>query len=139
MRTILVFVLLLFSAAPAQPVHVPDRAAGLDLPEGARPAVAPLVRSEKTSTVLIYVREPVPPHFHRERDELVYILDGGGVFQLEDQRYSVKAGDLLLIPTGKVHAFYPEVPTRALSTFTPAFDGKDRHFIQSVEKPGDGK
>lgn len=43
-------------------------------------------------------------HFHADANEIQLILDGAGSFWLGEREVQVKAGDLIIIPKGTVHA-----------------------------------
>ncbi|MDN3564669.1 cupin domain-containing protein [Paeniroseomonas aquatica] len=43
-------------------------------------------------------------HFHADANEIQLILDGAGSFWLGEREMQVKAGDLVIIPKGTVHA-----------------------------------
>lgn len=43
-------------------------------------------------------------HFHADANEIQLILDGAGSFWLGEREMQVKAGDLIIIPKGTVHA-----------------------------------
>lgn len=46
----------------------------------------------------------VPPSFHKEACEVLYVLQGAARFRLDDDCFEVKAGDFLSIPPGVVHS-----------------------------------
>ena len=43
-------------------------------------------------------------HFHADANEIQLILDGAGSFWLGDREVQIKAGDLIVIPKGTIHA-----------------------------------
>jgi quercetin dioxygenase-like cupin family protein len=61
-----------------------------------------------------------PPHVHRGREEIFYILEGSFVFQLEDEEIRAGAGSLLFVPRGTRHSFTMEDGSRALLIIAPA-------------------
>lgn len=46
----------------------------------------------------------VVKHFHADAHEIQYIVDGAGSFWLGDKEHQIKAGQLIIIPKGTVHA-----------------------------------
>jgi mannose-6-phosphate isomerase-like protein (cupin superfamily) len=92
-----------------------------------------LLRGQGVSAHLIQVRSRVRPHFHKEHEETVYIIEGSGIFVLGDRAYPVKAGALMVIPRGAIHSFEAKVLTKVLSIFDPPFDPEDRVL---VDEPG---
>ena len=67
-------------------------------------------------------------HLHTEQ---VYVLEGGGSMTLGDSTFSIKAGDLILIPMGTPHSVITttDVPLKVVSIQSPKFDG-DRIWIK---------
>ena len=71
-----------------------------------------------------YPGDQAPPHVHHGSDEAFYVLDG----QLEvlegEQRRTLAAGELALIPAGTVHTFANRGPehARILAVMTPEID-----------------
>lgn len=43
-------------------------------------------------------------HYHADANEIQLILDGAGSFWLGDREMQIKAGDLIIIPKGTIHA-----------------------------------
>jgi mannose-6-phosphate isomerase-like protein (cupin superfamily) len=43
-------------------------------------------------------------HYHADANEVQLILDGAGSFWLGDREVQIKAGDLIVIPKGTIHA-----------------------------------
>jgi uncharacterized cupin superfamily protein len=53
------------------------------------------------------------PHYHRERDEFFYVLEGELVLRLGDESQIVKAGGFAFVPRGTVHGFRNASPEKA--------------------------
>jgi quercetin dioxygenase-like cupin family protein len=75
-------------------------------------------------------------HYHRIKEEWIYLMQGEVLLIVEDldskTRASVplRAGDLVLIPTGIAHALQVGAPGQAIE-FSPArFDPLDIHRVQ---------
>lgn len=64
----------------------------------------------------------VPPHVHRNEDEIVTVLEGEFEIFLGGQTYAAAAGAVVNFPRGVPHAFHNRGsrPARALFTVTPA-------------------
>lgn len=93
--------------------------------------VVPLARTEAVSLQLVRVREAVAAHYHAEHTETVLIVEGEGEFTIGDEVFAARPGDSFVIPAGTVHAFRVrgDGPAAAVTTFSPAFDGEDRIFL----------
>ena len=66
------------------------------------------------------------PHVHVAHDLTVAVLRGRGTVMVAGHRYDIRAGDVLHVGRGRVHAFAPSSPgTIALAIFTPKLDGPD--------------
>jgi quercetin dioxygenase-like cupin family protein len=69
-------------------------------------------------------RVPVP-HFHKEVDEVIYVLAGTLTITVDEVRRELNAGDSCIVPRGAVHHFVNQHPetVRALSVQTPGSIG----------------
>jgi quercetin dioxygenase-like cupin family protein len=65
------------------------------------------------------------PHYHKELDELMYVLDGTATVMVEDTIYEIPAGGWHFRPRGMVHTFFN-------NTDKP-FRGIDMYFNQNFE------
>jgi quercetin dioxygenase-like cupin family protein len=61
-----------------------------------------------------------PPHVHREREECIFVLDGGFTFVLGDDEVEAAPGSWVFIPRGTRHGFTATADARALILVTPA-------------------
>jgi mannose-6-phosphate isomerase-like protein (cupin superfamily) len=85
------------------------------------------------SSFLIWVKQAVAPHKHEHHTELVYVLQGEGIFTFhleggEEKSSTIGAGDYIFIPKGMAHSVKVtnDSPMKVLSVQTPQFDGSDR-------------
>ena len=63
--------------------------------------------------------EPDPPHLH-PHEQVSYVAEGEILFVLGDQQTHLKAGDLLLVPSGMPHAIQQLTKHgRLIDCFTP--------------------
>jgi quercetin dioxygenase-like cupin family protein len=85
-------------------------------------AVQKLAAQSGVSEVLVVVRTQETPHIHPEGDLLVFVIEGGGYFQLDDgTTVGAPAGSVAVIPKGVCHAFHNTAPndTVLVATFSP--------------------
>jgi quercetin dioxygenase-like cupin family protein len=78
-----------------------------------------------------------PPLHRHEFDEAFYVIEGELVFQLGDERRTVRAGELAFAPGGVPHTFanLSDAPARQLIICTPA--GFERMFARlAAERRG---
>ena len=100
------------------------------IPKGAYENISmqSLNSDSNVTSLVIWIKEEVKPHVHAAHSEHAYILQGSGRMLLDGKTIDVKAGDLIFMPQGIVHAVKvtSSVPMKVLSIQAPAFDGKDR-------------
>ena len=80
---------------------------------------------------------PGPPLHHHDFDETFYVLEGELTFQLEDELFTRKAGELAFAPRGVPHTFanLSGAEARTLIVCTPA--GFERYFDRmAAERAG---
>lgn len=70
-------------------------------------------------------------HFHRDADEIQYIVEGSGSFWLGDRQQQVGPGDLIIIPKGTAHAGSMATTGRfkAIAIKTPPQAADDTHRL----------
>ncbi len=66
------------------------------------------------------------PHYHKELDELMYVLDGTATVMVEDTIYEIPAGGWHFRPRGMVHTFF--------NNSDKSFRGIDMYFNQDFEE-----
>jgi mannose-6-phosphate isomerase-like protein (cupin superfamily) len=71
-------------------------------------------------------------HKHVSHSEHVYIVEGEGTMTLGDSTLILKPGLLIFIPKGTPHSAKSKRnhKLKVLSIYSPAFDGKDRIFLE---------
>ena len=76
-----------------------------------------------------------PPHFHKNEDESFYILDGVIEFNAGDKRFTVGAGELVVLPKNIPHSFNLVTDiAKALLLITPAgFETVFKEFSQPAQ------
>ena len=77
--------------------------------------------------------QAVTPHFHRETEEVYYILEGEGVMTVGGEQRDVSAGDAILIPLNAIHSLENTGATsmRIVLVCGPAFSRSDENFVQT--------
>lgn len=96
-----------------------------------------LVEDEDQSALLVQVRGSLPLHFHRRTREVVYLLEGEGILQLDGENIPIRPGAVARILPGQVHTFTNQGATPAvfLVVTAPRFDEKDRIMVEAVDVP----
>ena len=119
-----------FSIAGQEPVDLDELANQLrqeidQLPPGSPllKASPPLGEQSGVQEFLVVVRGQESPHIHPEGDLIVYVLEGGGYFELPptSTRAEAPEGSTVVIPKGVCHAYFNLSPTDSvlLATFSP--------------------
>jgi quercetin dioxygenase-like cupin family protein len=114
---------------PAEPGFHPARGS---LPEGEGENITArvLARHESASVHRLRVREAVRAHYHRVHDETVVVLSGEGRVRIGEEWRDVEPGLVLVMPRGVPHELVVTgEPVEAVSIFSPAFDGRDRVYL----------
>ena len=92
----------------------------------------PMFRNARSATVLVQVRDREPLHRHVDSDITVFILRGEGEIVIGEETRPVKAGDVIHVERGVVHAYInrgPQ-PAAALVVFSPAPGPNDRELVK---------
>jgi len=77
----------------------------------------------------------IPVHRHFQMDEAFYVLEGSGVFTLNDVRHAFDKGATIFIPKNSWHGFEnPDHELLVLWIVTPA--GLDGFFRETCNPPG---
>ncbi len=115
---------------PLLPFYIPPAAALQPGPIGID--IRTLIRSSQTNKQFSCVEFAVAPkkmgpapHYHRNLDELMYVLEGTISIMVDNKVYDVEAGGWHLRPRGIVHTFFNK-------TDKPA-RGIDMYFNQNFE------
>jgi quercetin dioxygenase-like cupin family protein len=103
-------------------------------------ALETLIREPEEIGMTAY-RVTVEPHsrtaisYHREAEEIYYVLSGAGEALLDGQPYSLRAGDFLRLPPGTTHGFVTgEDPLQMLDIHSPG-SRPDRDVYFQGEAP----
>jgi quercetin dioxygenase-like cupin family protein len=86
-------------------------------------------------TQQVTVGAGIPIHRHFQMDEAFYVLEGSGIFILNDSRHSFGKGGTIFIPRNSWHGFAnPDHELLLLWTMSPA--GIDGFFRDTCNPPG---
>lgn len=79
--------------------------------------------------------QDVTPHFHRETEEVYYIIEGEGVMTVGSEKRGVSAGDAILIPLNAIHSLENtgSASMRIVLVCGPAFSRSDENFVETHE------
>lgn len=106
-----------------------------NLPESTTTMLADIYLTDRpdASSRVFRAYQGVPPHFHRECDEYLYVLSGRGTFWMEDASTEAEfgPGDMLFFERNVVHALpvLLEEPVIFLTLDTPRRSPGDVVFI----------
>lgn len=129
--------LLMAVAAPAgdPPVVSLDDALAAHADPSKGAVVTEILRGDQASVNAWQITDAMPPHLHREHEEIIIVRTGRARARIGDRDVDLKPGDVFLVPKNTVHAAraYGEDPFTGVSVFAPAFDGKDRVPVPAPE------
>ncbi len=71
----------------------------------------------------------IPPHIHKDHDEIIQIMEGEGEGTIGDVKTHLKKGSVFFVPKGTPHSL--PFPCIILSIYAPSFDpsNPDRIFL----------
>jgi quercetin dioxygenase-like cupin family protein len=88
-----------------------------------------------SGTQQVMVGAGIPIHRHFQMDEAFYVLEGSGIFVLNDARHPFEKGGTVFIPKNSWHGFEnPDHELLLLWTVSPA--GLDGFFRETCSPPG---
>ena len=91
------------------------------VPSGKRFAAKPLANHALATAVALTIDDEQPLHYHKSKDEAIYVVEGYGGIEVEGRLYLVKPGSMVLVPATAKHKLAGRF--KALSVFTPALAG----------------
>ena len=76
----------------------------------------------------------VTPHYHREIEEIYYVVSGRGVMTVGDEISEVNAGDAVYVPRGRRHTLQNigSEPIKLILVCGPAFFYEDQVFDEQA-------
>ncbi len=81
--------------------------------------------AEDATMQLLETDRPEDPHVHERHDLTVVLLEGRGTVIVEGRRHPMRAGDVVHVGRGAVHALQPEGKVIGLAIFTPRLERAD--------------
>jgi len=67
-------------------------------------------------------------HYHKQTEEIYFILEGKGIMEINDTARDVSPGDAILIPPGSWHQITASTTIRFLCCCAPAYAHEDTYF-----------
>ena len=67
-------------------------------------------------------------HYHRDAEEIYFVLEGAGELEVDGTTRRVEAGDAALIPPGAWHEIRAATPLRFLCCCAPPYSHDDTFF-----------
>jgi len=88
------------------------------------------VSNQSLAEATIAPGEATERHYHRDSEEIYYLVEGSGEMELDGQRAAVSAGDAILIPPGAWHQIRADAagPLRLLCACAPPYRHEDTFF-----------
>jgi len=88
-----------------------------------------LVRNQSLAEATLAPGQATERHSHRDSEEIYFLLEGGGVMEIDGDSREVAAGDAILIPPGARHMLRagPE-GARLLCCCAPPYRHEDSFF-----------
>ncbi len=74
-----------------------------------------------------------PLHVHTKQDEIFFIIEGEYLFQVGDDKYTLKAGDTIFLPRSVPHAF-AQLTDKGKMFFLFQPSGKMEDFFRAIGK-----
>jgi quercetin dioxygenase-like cupin family protein len=78
----------------------------------------------------------IPRHAHAHWDEVIYVLDGGGIVTLNDERVPLQKGATIFVPKGVWHGFENPDTELFILWLAPA-PGQAEFFRAISNRPGE--
>jgi mannose-6-phosphate isomerase-like protein (cupin superfamily) len=75
--------------------------------------------------IIIKSGTEIGDHYHKEKEEIFYLLKGMGTVALDGATRDFKEGDCIFIPKGQNHSFKLEEGSILLGAATKPYDPKD--------------
>ncbi|MDR4505708.1 MAG: cupin domain-containing protein [Candidatus Scalindua sp.] len=110
---------------------------GNELLEAETVKITPMGKNKSASIHIVQIREGAEMGFysHNLHDELVYVHKGGGIIELNNTRYKMKEGMVLIIPRKTWHKLINtgEGSLATLSFFSPPFNNEDIKVLKETK------
>ncbi len=92
--------------------------------------VHPPTRNQSLAEATVFAGTASARHYHRETEEIYFILEGSGLMEIEGVIRPVGPGDAILIPPGARHEITAgaDAPLRFLCACAPPYRHEDVYF-----------
>jgi mannose-6-phosphate isomerase-like protein (cupin superfamily) len=88
-----------------------------------------LVRNQSLAEAALAPGQATERHYHRESEEIYFLLDGGGTMDVDGEEREVGPGDAVLIPPGARHTLRAgDDGARLLCCCAPPYRHEDTFF-----------
>jgi mannose-6-phosphate isomerase-like protein (cupin superfamily) len=88
-----------------------------------------LVRNQSLAEATLAAGQATERHYHRESEEIYFLLDGGGTMDVDGEEREVGPGDAVLIPPGARHTLRAgDDGARLLCCCAPPYRHEDTFF-----------
>jgi len=91
------------------------------------------VNNQSLAEAIVKPQQTTAAHFHKQTEEIYFILEGKGEMRLDDKQFIVEENDSILIPPGQVHCIknIGDGELRFLCCCSPAYDHTDTFLIEA--------
>jgi mannose-6-phosphate isomerase-like protein (cupin superfamily) len=88
------------------------------------------VRKQSLAEATLVPGQATDRHYHRESEEIYFVLDGAGTMELDGERAPLRTGDAVAIPPGAWHQIAADgsEPLRFLCCCAPPYSHEDTYF-----------
>lgn len=88
-----------------------------------------LVRNQSLAEARLAPGQATERHYHRKSEEIYFLLDGGGLIEVDGETREVGPGDAVLIPPGALHTLHAgQDGARLLCCCAPPYRHEDTFF-----------
>jgi mannose-6-phosphate isomerase-like protein (cupin superfamily) len=90
------------------------------------------IRKQSLAEARVQPGQRTAPHFHRQTEEIYYILLGGGELSIDGECRTVGPGDAIAIPPNAIHTIFNSgaEPLVFLCCCAPAYEDKDTVLVE---------
>lgn len=86
------------------------------------------VKNQSLAEAMLSAGGSTDRHWHRDSEELYFILEGTGCMEIDGETRDVGSGDAILIPAGAWHQIKAHEPLRFLCCCSPPYRHEDTYF-----------
>ncbi len=96
-----------------------------------------LTEDAEMSALLVQIRGTLPLHLHHRIREVLYLIQGEGVFRVGDADIAMRPGSVVRVEPGQAHTFIagPSGPAVFLVVTSPRWDEADRVMLHRPVPP----